>query len=81
MMSRALDEPQKDNMNYPTFVKVLKSRLGGDRTFSTAVMDFNIKKNEYLDPYRLGKLNSSSTEWQETEVKDLPYWARNLGRK
>lgn len=61
---------------FPTFIRILKNRLGGDRTRYVALTTFNSSKNEFVDDYKLGILTKNDTEFVEESLYNYPWWAR-----
>lgn len=82
MLSPAFDEAKTEPYLWPTYMRSVKTRLEMVRTRYTGILDFNAKNNLYEAPYRLGRLVSGDTEWQELEAADLAniHWAKTLGK-
>lgn len=62
----------------PTFIKITKCRLDGQRTYLVALSEFNTRTNTYEPVYKLGKPMEQDTEWEQ-----LPYllpWQKRLAR-
>lgn len=58
----------------PTFVRIVKCRVGGDRLVNVAVMFYADEIGTYRDDYALGHLNFAETKW--SPHKGLPpHWA------
>ncbi len=72
----AKNEVASKTTHFPTLIRVLKNRLGGDRTHFVALTTYNSSTNEYLDEYKLGKLTKNDTEFIQDEIWNYPWWAR-----
>lgn len=72
----AKHEPSKKPTHFPTLIRILKNRLGGDRTHYVALTTFDSSLNEYHDTYKLGRLTKNDTEFVEESMWNLPWWAR-----
>ena len=76
MMAPSHDQP-KEGYKWPTYMGVVKSRLDGNRTYYTALTNYNYHTSKYTPDYILGKMKVMNTEWNELDPKDVPYWAKN----
>jgi replicative DNA helicase len=73
--SRRKEDYDQENKNrYPTFLKVLKSRVGSDVERYTALGFFDIYKNQYEQFYCVGE--DSFDKWEECEEGSNPVWVR-----
>jgi hypothetical protein len=61
--------------SWPTFIRVAKCRLDGDRTRYTPVVYFNSRGNYYRGEWTLTRLTAGDTKWEV--VEKVPYWAKS----
>lgn len=59
----------------PTFMRIVKCRVGGDRLQRVAVAYYDRQAGCYGDDYALGSLNFSDTKW--TAKNKPPRWAKH----
>lgn len=76
MIAPAYDEIKNAPHLWPTYMRSVKTRLEQVRTRYTGIVDFNVKNNLYETPYRIGRLVSGDTEWQELDGNEVPFWAK-----
>lgn len=60
---------------FPTFIRIPKNRMDGSVTRYCALLDFDIRTNQYDSSFQLGKLNASGTEWNRLELGEEPDWS------
>lgn len=61
---------------FPTYLRVLKSRVNSSIERYTALGYFDISRNEYQDHYKLGVVDDNKGEWNEVESTKVPYWSK-----
>jgi replicative DNA helicase len=59
----------------PTFMRIAKFRLGGERTGTVGMAFYDRNTGNYLDKYAVGRLNFSETKWTPNTDRP-PYWAK-----
>lgn len=72
----AHDQPQKEQWLFPTYVRVAKFRLAGERTRFCGLMDFNVRNTDYDEGFDVGKLIDGDRKFAFIEGDKLPPWAR-----
>lgn len=76
MLSRARNVIAPTGGGSPTYFRIAKCRLDGDRLYNVAVTYFDKGTGYYKDPYSLGVLNGAETKWVPSGT-ETPYWAKN----
>lgn len=59
----------------PTFIHVVKARIGGANPFASCV-DFNVVTDNYEPGYTLVRLSGNREEFEQITGTDKPWWAR-----
>lgn len=73
------DDPNKrttDPFRYQTYFRVAKNRLDGSRCHYGAVIDFNVKLNQYDHEYLLGRFNFNDSEFTFLQPNERPPWIK-----
>ncbi len=58
-----------------TYMRILKCRVDGSRTTSTAMTTFNFATQRYEQGYAMGKLSSDGTVFEPLSAEGTPPWA------
>jgi replicative DNA helicase len=59
-----------------TYMRVLKNRLDGEKTFYSAICGYDFTRNNYSPTFVLGRLKKNNTVFEELRAEDYPQWAR-----
>lgn len=73
-LAPAMDQPNS-NTSFPTYFKVMKSRIGSEIERYLALCDFDITTNTYSQDYFLGKGSDYTTKFEQIEKNQYPDWA------
>jgi hypothetical protein len=60
---------------YPTFIRVVKHRLDGSRTWPTSINFFQPQTGTYAAEYAIGHLTAHDTKWDP--LIPVPAWAKS----
>jgi hypothetical protein len=60
-----------------TYLKILKNRLGSERTHFVGKTLYDTKKNAYIEKVKWGFLSADEKEWIELFPDKLPHWLRD----
>lgn len=71
----AKDQVQTDIRLFPTYFKIAKDRLSGDRCYYTGLCNYDIAQNNYKQAYVLGKLINDGTEFKSIQTMEYPQWS------
>lgn len=58
----------------PTFIRIVKNRLGSDRVATTGVAFYDRAEGTYTPYYALGRFNAHDTLWK-AQKENFPIWA------
>lgn len=70
-------EPTKKPGEFYTYMRVVKNRRDGSRCRFTAVLTFDVFKNQYKDEFILGRLSGDGQKFEPIPSDEMPYWVKD----
>lgn len=70
-------DPTQQQGEFYTYMRVVKNRRDGSRCRFTAVVTFDVFKNQYKDEFILGRLSADGQKFEPLNPNEMPYWVKD----
>lgn len=80
MLAPAFDIEGSKAWRWPTYIQAVKCRAAGPRTRFVGVVEYDERINVYAKKFRLGRLTTDGTKWEEIPDESWPGWAHRPSR-